>query len=184
MKAWKRIEPTDVAAINHRTIVTKTFILPDGRTEKYGTFSKEVQHNAAVIALTPENKVIIARQFRPGPEIVMEELPGGGVDPDEDFAVAAGRELCEETGYVASSLKELGAVHRDAYNNATWHYFLATGCERTGRQALEENEFVEVVLISIGQLLENARSGRMTDGEAIMLAYENLKELQKNDKDS
>jgi ADP-ribose pyrophosphatase len=179
MKKWKRIEPTVPAKIGWRTIVTKTFKMPDGRITTFQTLGAEDTHCIATIAVTVEGKVIVAKQFRPGPESFMYELPGGGADKDEDFEVAARRELLEETGYAAGEMLFLGNVYKDAYQNATWHYFLAAGCSpHASGQTLDDHEHVDVHLITINTLMDNARKGRMTDTEAVLLAYENLVELR------
>lgn len=175
MEVWRRIEPTEVDKVGWRTIVSKTFEMPDGQIAEFQTKDKEHGHCIATIGLTALNEVIIARQFRPGPEKVMDELPGGGAEEGENFAAAAERELLEETGYRAAHIEHLGDVYKDAYTNTTWHYFLATGCEKVADQTLDNNEHVERVLISIPQLFENARTGLMTDVEAVFLAYEELK---------
>jgi ADP-ribose pyrophosphatase len=178
MEAWRRIGPTKVDKVGWRTIVTKTFEMPDGQTAEFHTLAKEHGHCIATIGLTALNEVIIARQFRAGPERIMDELPGGGADEGEDFAVAAGRELLEETGYQAEQIEHIGDVYKDAYTNTTWHYFLAIGCKKVADQTLDNNEHVETVLVSIPQLFENARSGLMTDVDAVFLAYDKLIALQ------
>jgi len=128
--------------------------------------------------MTPDNKVIVARQFRPGPERVMEDIPGGLVEPGEEPQAAMLRELAEETGYKAGSSKYLGMVYKDAYHNASWHYYLALDCEENGAgQQLDDAEKVEVVRIDIATFLKNAFEGRMTDVEAVLLAYEELQRL-------
>jgi ADP-ribose pyrophosphatase len=177
MKPWKRIEPTTITKVGRRTVVTKTFLKPNGRKATAYTLYDEGQHFAAVVALTPENKVIIARQFRFGPEKIMDDLPGGALESDEP-AEAAARELEEETGYRPGKLEYLGHDYRDAYGNETLHYFLATDCIKVSEQNLEEDEHVEVALISIDQLIHNATHAKMVDAPAVLLAYEKLQQLK------
>lgn len=52
-----------------------------------------------VIARTPAGEVVLVEQYRHGTDEVTVEIPGGIVDPGEDFVTAALRELAEETGY-------------------------------------------------------------------------------------
>ena len=68
MPQWERIEPTIIDKVGYRSIVTKTFRLPNGEVRDFQTISAEGTMFAGCIALTPGRKVIIARQFRPGPE--------------------------------------------------------------------------------------------------------------------
>jgi 8-oxo-dGTP pyrophosphatase MutT (NUDIX family) len=52
-----------------------------------------------VVALTPNDEVLLVRQFRAGSGRDSLEIPGGLVDPGEDPCTAGARELLEETGY-------------------------------------------------------------------------------------
>lgn len=176
---WKRIEPTIISKVGWRTVVSKTFVVPDGRVGDFQTYDKEGAEYVVCIALTKDNKAIIASQYRPGPQKVMEELPGGFLDEGEDPETACRRELTEETGYAAGKMTYLGMIHKDAYNNAKWHCFLATDCmpHKSGQQT-EDTEFINVKLISIDQLLKNGREGKITDTEALFLAYEQLLKLR------
>jgi ADP-ribose pyrophosphatase len=181
MKAWKRIEPTKVTNVGYQTIVTKTFVLPDGRSEQFSTYLPERHADVATIAITPDGTVLVFRQFRPGPEQFMDELPGGGAEPDErDIALAARRELEEETGYQPGSMSFVGKLCYDAYSNAWRHYYLGLDCVPNGKgQQLEPNErFGTLLKISIDKLIQNAKQGRMTDSGAILLAYDTLKTLK------
>lgn len=180
MKPWKRIEPTTVHTVGWRTVVDKTFIDNKGSQHVFGTYYKEGQEFAAVIALTTDNKVLITRQFRVGPELLYDELPGGFVDPAEDKAIAVKRELLEETGHKAQDIEYLGATHKDGYFNAQWHFFIATGCVKHADQQLEHEEEIEVDMISISQLLENARHDKMSDAVAVYWAQDKLMKLQEN----
>jgi ADP-ribose pyrophosphatase len=178
MKAWKRIEPTVVRRVGYRTVVTKTFVMPDGQTATFDTVWPEGQRFVNTIALTSDNRVVVAQQFRIGPELIMDELPGGYVDEGESSEDAARRELLEETGYQASSMVSLGVYHKDTYMNASWEAFLATDCRRTHPQELENEERVTIRLITIDEFIDNALHDKMTDGQSVFLAYEQLLKMR------
>ncbi len=174
-EAWKRIDPTVTVPASYRTIIDKTFILPDGSTHVYTTLHPEGGMSAAVIALTPDRQVIIARQFRPGTERIMDELPGGGIEPGEDPLAGAIRELAEETGYVPGEIELLGASCRDGYSNARYYYYLATDCVlRPKGQALDEHEYIDVVLMTIPAFIAMAKHDGMSDPAAVLFAYDKL----------
>lgn len=89
------------------------------------------------------------------------------------------RELQEETGYIPGKITYLGEPCYDAYTDAHRHCFLALDCTESGEgQKLDEHEYIEAQLISIDQLIENARQGRMTDIGCVLLAYETLLQLK------
>jgi ADP-ribose pyrophosphatase len=178
VKEWKRIEPTRVTKVGWRTVVSKTFELPDGQINTWDTLGGEDDVFAGVIGLTPNNRVILARQFRAGPEKIMDELPGGLVHKDEDPLDGAIREFTEETGYAAGQIELLGVSTRSALDNGKWYYYIATDCVSTGNgQALDSNEFVEIRLVSIQELLEIAKADKLSDPAAVLMAYDKLQEL-------
>jgi ADP-ribose pyrophosphatase len=179
MQPWPQIKEIVVTKIGWRTLITKTFMRPDGIEAEYVTFGNVGRIATATIALTADNKVVLAKQFRPGPEKIFYEIPGGMVDKSEDYEVAARRELLEETGYEASTMELLGKVYKDAYTNTIWYFYLARGCKDTSRQYLDDGEFVEPVIATITELFEYGRTGQMTDVEALFLAYDVLKNIQK-----
>lgn len=174
MQEWKRIEPTKTTKVGWRTIVTKTFIMPDGQTTEFDLLHPDGQEFVDVIALTPEKKAVTVRLFRAGPEKVMTEFPGGFVDKGESLEAAALRELKEETGYEAGSIRYLGKYHKDTYMNAVWHSFIAYECVPKGGQKLDAEEQLEVQLLSIDEVIENARNDGTTDHATLFMAYDEL----------
>lgn len=182
-ESWQRVEPTEIHKVGYRTVVTKHFELPNGETISFDTTSPEGQNDVATIALTPEKEVIIARIFRPGPEMVMEELPGGYIDNGEGIVAAGLRELAEESGFGLSDdsdIVELGSIpQQDAYSNSRKNYLLVTNVVETNKQKLETEETITRVKISIDKLIDNAIKGRMTDAVAVLMALDRLRAIQK-----
>jgi ADP-ribose pyrophosphatase len=94
-EAWELISRERTGRVGRRPIVRKAFLMPDG-SEKVFTLTGDASSRAvACVALTARQTVVLAEQYRPGPERVMMELPGGGVEPGESLAEAAARELAE-----------------------------------------------------------------------------------------
>ncbi len=118
--------------------------------------------SVAVLALTDEQRVVLARQFRPGPRRILDELPGGGVDAGESPATAAARELVEETGYVGK-VEIIGSTWL-AGNVARRRWVaVATECRRVTEQRLDGAEQIDVVLRDLADFRRQLREGALTD---------------------
>jgi ADP-ribose pyrophosphatase len=173
---WQKISEY-VKKIGFRPLIFKNFRLPDGKEKEFTTYGSMGSHDVSVIALNEDNQVIIARQYRPGPEQIMDELPGGAVEPGEDIEVAAKRELREETGYASNEFSYLGKTYRSAYDNSTSHYFIAKNCYKAGEPEPDEFEYIEQVTISVDQLIDNAYKGKLIDSPAVLLALNELRKI-------
>jgi len=65
---------------------------------------------AGVYAILPRNgKLLLTHQAEPTPEV---QLPGGGIDPGENPLPALYREVMEETGWLITRPRRLGAFRR------------------------------------------------------------------------
>jgi 8-oxo-dGTP pyrophosphatase MutT (NUDIX family) len=113
-----------------------------------------------VIALTPDGRVVLVRQYRHGIQKVVLETPGGVLDGDESPEQAAQRELREETGFAADRVRLLGTMMPNpAINDAYCHVVLAEGCRPAGAPRPDALEQIEVVLRPFAQIAEMIRSG-------------------------
>ncbi|TWW08527.1 hypothetical protein E3A20_23430 [Planctomyces bekefii] len=163
IKPWKIVDECVVRAGAYRKVRDITFELPDGRREIFTV--KHEGHPVCVLALTVDEMVILARQFRPGPNRVLDELPGGGPEPGETNVAAAARELLEETGYQAGEMLSLGFPLECAYSDVRREAFLALGCVKIGEPELDPNEFIEPVLKTIPEFVRQLALGDCTDPE-------------------
>jgi ADP-ribose pyrophosphatase len=174
--AWELISSERKGLAGRRAVVEKSFRMPDGSAAVFTVTGDSGSLAVACVALTSRQTAVLAEQYRPGPERVMAELPGGGVEAGEPLAEAAARELAEETGYVPEDLIYLGTMCYDAYFGGSRHYFLGTGCERRQEQALDPAEFITVREVALCDLVTLAMTGGMTDPGGVLLALPYLME--------
>jgi ADP-ribose pyrophosphatase len=142
----------------YRRVTSRTFELPGGEVADYEVI--DLLDSAVILALTADQEVLLVRQFRPGPEELLLELPGGVVEPGRAPIEVAAAELLEETGY-RGELTPAGTIMKDAYATNTKHLFVATNCVRVGDP--EEPELSEPVLVSLEEFREHLRGGQLTD---------------------
>jgi 8-oxo-dGTP pyrophosphatase MutT (NUDIX family) len=125
-----------------------------------------------VIPLTPEREVVMIRQFRYGTDRATLEIPGGMVDPGEDPAAAAPRELREETGCEAERVSFLGAVEPNpAIQNNRCHSFLAEGVRPVGTPQPDAHESFEVVRVPLDEIPARIADGTITHSLVVAAFY-------------
>jgi len=129
-----------------------------------------VEHPGAValIAITAKQELVLVKQFRKpvGKEVV--EIPAGLANKGEKLADAAKRELEEETGFVAGSIKEiLSAYSTPGYSSELIRYFLATDLTKK-EQKSDEDELISVELVKIDDAVKRTREGKVTDNKTIV----------------
>jgi ADP-ribose pyrophosphatase len=125
-----------------------------------------------IIALTADEHVVFVRQYRHGTGQVTLELPGGMVDPGEDFRQAGARELREETGYCAHITELLGIVDPNpAFMNNRCGLIVARNVYLDGPQDLDCNEVIEVVTHPLCHIRELIVSGQITHSLVVSAFY-------------
>lgn len=123
----------------------------------------------AILAATADGRVILERQYRHSVNSFLYEVPAGTLEPGEEPAECASRELLEETGYRAASLKKLGAIYTaPGYSSEILHLFMARAV-RAGGQRLEDDEAILVSLHSPKEALRLVMSGETSDAKSMIL---------------
>lgn len=117
-----------------------------------------------IVALDPDDNLVLVRQYRHGLGRVSLELPAGTMDPeDADPVAAAARELLEETGYGgAARMRLVGTLSPNPANHANRaHVVLAEGVVPTRPPAVDGTEVIAVELLPYREALRRATDGTM-----------------------
>jgi 8-oxo-dGTP pyrophosphatase MutT (NUDIX family) len=127
--------------------------LPSGR-EIPEYFVSEFPPWANVVAVTPDDELVMLRQYRPGIGAVHFEIPAGVIDPkDTDAEAAARRELQEETGYGGGRWSPLMTMSANpALQDNLTYTFLAEGVTPLARPDPDATEDLRVHLVPVSQV--------------------------------
>lgn len=140
------------------------------------TATRDVVEHAGAVAIVPvtdEGHIVLVRQYRLPAGKSLLEVPAGSIDANEAPEVAAQRELREETGQRASSLRRLtGFYTAPGYSSEYIHVYLAEGLSEDRLEA-DDDEDVAVELRSLDEALVLIESGGIEDAKSIagLLAY-------------
>lgn len=107
-----------------------------------------------VIAVTPDQKLVMVRQYRAGSGTVELEIPGGMMDPHEtDPVVSAVRELREETGYAGENARVLGKVYSNPAIMSNFTYtVLIENCRLQHGVEFDHGEDLETLLVPVSEI--------------------------------
>ncbi len=128
-----------------------------------------VRHPGAVVVIPvlDDGRIVLIRNFRISVERRLWECCAGTLEPPEDPAVCAGRELIEETGYQAGRIDPLGWFYTTpGLTDEKMHAFVASRLVHVG-QRLEDDESIEVVCVPRAETLGMIDRGEIRDGKTI-----------------
>lgn len=139
--------------------------LPEGGK----TLREFVEHNGGVvICCQPEpDRVILLKQYRYCIDEDLIELPAGRIEKGEPPLPAAQRELTEETGYAASSWREMCRLYTaPGFCNEILYLYHATNTEYVGRD-LDYDEEAEVMVLSFDEAWQMFLEGKIRDAKTV-----------------
>ena len=122
-----------------------------------------------IVAVTPEGKLLLVEQYRPPVGCRVVELPAGlagdvlGAE-NEALEEAARRELLEETGYEADSMRHVFDCTTSAgLTDETAAVFLAGGLKKVSAGGGDDSEDIVVHEVPLAQVDDWLR-GKMAEG--------------------
>lgn len=132
-------------------------------------FTLDLADWVVVTAVTRDGRFVLVRQHRQGVNDLTVETAGGILDPGEDPAAAALRELREETGFEAETAEPLGFVHPNAALQGNRCYlFLARDAEPVAGWEPDPSEHTEPVVLAEADLLRALSEGSISHALAVI----------------
>lgn len=169
IKPWKKIGSTPLGNFRIFTIRADRKISPRTQQE-HDFFVIDSVHWVNVIAVTPDQRLVMVEQYRHGSNRVELEVPGGMMDAkDASSEAAALRELREETGYEGEKARVIGQVSPNpAIMSNTCFTVMIENCHCVHPVEFDHGEDIITRLVPVPEIPQLVANGKIT--HAIVLA--------------
>lgn len=126
----------------------------------------------AIVPILPKNRIVLVRQYRKAVEKHLLEIPAGTLNKTETPLCCAKRELIEETGYKARSLKKIMDFYPSpGYCNERIYIFKASGLIKV-ESCQEPDEFIKTIILSLTKIKKLIQQGEIKDAKTLIaLSY-------------
>ncbi|MEI7799444.1 MAG: NUDIX hydrolase [Opitutaceae bacterium] len=159
---WRKIR-TEPHATTRIFDVTRAIFQHPQRPREQDFFVIQAPDWVNVLALTPDQQLVLVRQFRFGTNDFSLEIPGGVMEPGEDPVAAGLRELREESGYVGARARLLGSVRPNpAMQNNYCHLVLVEAAQRSAELAWDADEEFAITTQAVDEVYALAYRGGIT----------------------
>jgi ADP-ribose pyrophosphatase len=175
----ERAEKVEPGKISSRRIHKGRIITVDSDTVRFpdGSIGEmDMVRHPGASAIVPfvsdpvgaDPQILLLKQYRYAAEQYLYEIPAGRLDPGEDPAHCAVRELREETGCTAEHVEFLFTMFTTpGFSDERIHLFMATGLER-GNTAHEADEFMTIETVTLSHALQLIKQGEVKDAKTAL----------------
>ena len=159
---WRKLRSVPAGDFRIFKIHTDTCVNPRTGTE-HDFFILDSVNWVNVIALTPDEKLVMVQQYRFGSGTVELEIPGGMIDAADASPEAGGaRELREETGYAGENPRIIGQVFPNpAIMSNTCFTVLVENCRCVHAVQFDQAEDVTTRLMPVDQIADLVAAGKI-----------------------
>ena len=166
MDKWERLSRETVYRTGFFEVHRDRVLRPDGQQIDYGVI--EFGHCVGVLPILPDGSVVLVRQYRYIAGRATWEMPTGGVDAGESPEQAAQRELAEEAGYRAGSLRHLSTYHTSKSSvDETAHLYLGEALQPAVAEG-DDTEFIDTRVFDFDEVLSMVEAGEIVDSMTII----------------
>lgn len=163
----KTIRTKKIFSGNIISVQVDDVLLPNGKESK----REIVKHPGAVaiIPVTKDGNIIFVKQFRKPLERSLIEIPAGKIEENEDPEITAVRELEEETGFTTDTLTHVASFYTSpGFADEIIHLYYTDQLQPlTERVEGDEDEFVEIVELSLEEAEQNVRDKKIYDAKTM-----------------
>ena len=145
--------------------------LPNGKT-----VTRDIVDHPGAVAIVPildDGRILLVKQFRYATGKELLEIPAGTLEEGEAPDTCARRELREETGYTAGSMKKIISLYvAPGYSNELIHIYFATNL-KLGEKKTEEDEDITTEAYGCDELLDMIEKNTIVDAKTVagVLSY-------------
>jgi ADP-ribose pyrophosphatase len=172
IKPWKKLGSRPAGDFRIFSIRADQVISP--RTQQaHEVYVLDCTNWVNVIAVTPDQRLVMIEQYRHGSTTVELEIPGGMMDAKDASPEAAGvRELREETGYEGENPRLIGRVFPNpAIMSNTCSTVLLENCRCVHPVQFDHGEDLVTRLVAVADLSRLVASGKIQHSLVVVALY-------------
>jgi 8-oxo-dGTP pyrophosphatase MutT (NUDIX family) len=161
LRNWKKLKTKQILYNQQLAVSEDEVELPNGKKVKYVRHSPTDVHAVLIIAVNDRHELLVQREYSYPPNKIMWQFPGGSMQSGETIKQAANRELSEESGFAARSVKSLGYFYvNNRLSDKKQHIVL---CSDLYEKKLPEDhdEFIETHWLSPAKIDDLIDAGRV-----------------------
>jgi ADP-ribose pyrophosphatase len=169
---WEKLNSKSLGDFRIFTIRSDRKISPRTR-EEHDFYVIDCVNWVNVIAVTPDQQLVMVEQFRHGSNTVELEIPGGMMDPSDPSPEHTGaRELREETGYEGGAPRRIGEIFPNpAIMSNTCYTVLIENCRCVHPLVFDAGEDLITKLVPVSDIPALVAAGKVRHSLVVVALY-------------